>query len=50
MSGPSVAVVTGGANGIGAAIAARLRGDGYEVAVADLRGEPPPSSPPTTRR
>ena len=35
-----VAVVTGGAGGLGAAIVDRLLGDGLQVAVADL--EPPP--------
>jgi 3-oxoacyl-[acyl-carrier protein] reductase len=34
--GPRVAVVTGGARGIGAAVAARLAGDGFDVAVLDL--------------
>lgn len=33
---PRVAIVTGGARGIGAAIAARLAEDGHEVAVLDL--------------
>jgi 3-oxoacyl-[acyl-carrier protein] reductase len=31
-----VAVVTGGAGGLGSAIAARLRGDGFRVAIADV--------------
>lgn len=35
-----VAVVTGGARGIGAAIAARLRNDGCTVMVGDLVGDP----------
>jgi 3-oxoacyl-[acyl-carrier protein] reductase len=35
-----VAIVTGGAQGIGAATVDRLVGDGYRVAVADLRLEP----------
>lgn len=34
-----VAIVTGGGQGIGRAIAARLLGDGYAVAIADLDGE-----------
>jgi NAD(P)-dependent dehydrogenase (short-subunit alcohol dehydrogenase family) len=36
VSAPRVALVTGGAHGIGAAIAARLAGDGARVVVADL--------------
>jgi NAD(P)-dependent dehydrogenase (short-subunit alcohol dehydrogenase family) len=35
------AFVTGGASGIGAALVARLRAEGAEVSVADLRGSPP---------
>lgn len=34
--GPRVAVVIGGASGIGAAVAARLKGEGLRVIVADL--------------
>ncbi len=34
--GPKTAVVTGGASGIGRAVAERLRGDGFRVAVIDL--------------
>jgi 3-oxoacyl-[acyl-carrier protein] reductase len=37
----SVAVVFGGASGIGAAIASRLTQEGYDVHVADLTGSPP---------
>jgi 3-oxoacyl-[acyl-carrier protein] reductase len=36
-----VAVVFGGASGIGAAIASRLTQEGYDVHVADLTGSPP---------
>ena len=39
MTEQRTAIVTGGAKGIGAAIAARLAGDGYAVAVIDLREE-----------
>jgi 3-oxoacyl-[acyl-carrier protein] reductase len=38
VSGGQVAVVTGGANGLGEAIVRRLHADGYRVAVADLDG------------
>ncbi|GAA2898459.1 SDR family NAD(P)-dependent oxidoreductase [Pseudonocardia halophobica] len=38
MSAPQVAVVTGGARGLGEAIVRRLHADGYRVAVADLGG------------
>ncbi|MFF0458607.1 3-oxoacyl-ACP reductase FabG [Nocardia africana] len=38
-TGSKVAVVTGGARGIGAAIAARLAADGARVAIVDLDGE-----------
>ncbi|HEV7656796.1 MAG TPA: SDR family oxidoreductase [Mycobacteriales bacterium] len=42
-AGPPVAVVTGGARGIGAAVAAGLRADGYAVATLDLLpADPPP--------
>jgi 2-dehydro-3-deoxy-L-rhamnonate dehydrogenase (NAD+) len=36
-----VALVTGGASGIGAAVATRLQGEGAKVASLDLRGEAP---------
>jgi len=36
-----VAFVTGGAAGLGRAIADRLRAEGYEVVVADVNGDPP---------
>ncbi len=36
MSGTPVAIITGGAGGIGRAIAARLAGDGKQVVVADV--------------
>jgi 2-dehydro-3-deoxy-L-rhamnonate dehydrogenase (NAD+) len=36
VSSPRVAIVTGGAGGLGSAIAARLREDGVEVVAADL--------------
>src|ERR1051325_151596 len=35
------AIVTGGASGIGAAIVERLRAEGTEVPVFDLKGRPP---------
>jgi 3-oxoacyl-[acyl-carrier protein] reductase len=39
-----VAVVTGGAGGLGRAISARLRADGFRVAVADLEAGPAPQA------
>jgi 2-hydroxycyclohexanecarboxyl-CoA dehydrogenase len=36
---PRTAVVTGGASGIGLAIAGRLAGDGHQVAVLDVNGD-----------
>lgn len=39
MSGQRVAIVTGGARGIGAATAIRLADDGHHVAVVDLRAQ-----------
>ncbi|WP_435575296.1 SDR family NAD(P)-dependent oxidoreductase [Burkholderia multivorans] len=39
MSNLRVAIVTGGADGIGWACATRLADDGYRVAIADLDGE-----------
>ena len=44
---PRVALVTGGAKGIGAGIAARLSGDGWRVVVADR--EPGGMAPPGGR-
>ena len=41
----SKAVVTGGARGIGAAIAERLASEGLSVTVLDVNGTPNPSSP-----
>jgi NAD(P)-dependent dehydrogenase (short-subunit alcohol dehydrogenase family) len=42
VTGPGrIVVVTGGASGIGAAVAARLRAAGDTVLVADLAGDPP---------
>ncbi len=35
----SVAVVTGGGSGLGAAVARRLREDGFEIVVADIDGD-----------
>jgi NAD(P)-dependent dehydrogenase (short-subunit alcohol dehydrogenase family) len=39
MSEPRVAIVTGGASGIGLAISRRLASDGHSVAVLDVNGE-----------
>ena len=46
---PRTALVTGGASGLGAASAARLRADGLTVTTLDLSGaaRPPSTSPPT---
>lgn len=41
MTGDQVAVVTGGASGIGAAVGVLLRAKGYTVVVADLDGDEP---------
>ena len=41
MVSTAVAVVFGGGSGIGAAVAARLTQEGYDVHVADLTGSPP---------
>ena len=56
-SGAAVAVVTGAANGIGAAVALRLREDGFAVAAADVEPVerptgscPAPWMSPTSRR
>ena len=43
MTGAKNAVVTGGGSGIGAAVAERLRGEGYNVATIDLN---PPADDP----
>ena len=39
MTAQRIAIVTGGARGIGAAISKRLATDGYAIAVIDLREE-----------
>jgi nucleoside-diphosphate-sugar epimerase len=39
MTGPRAVLVTGGASGLGAASAARLRADGLTVTTLDLHGE-----------
>ena len=39
MSAPKVALVTGGASGIGLACAVRLAADGMQVVIADMNAE-----------
>ena len=48
MTEPRIVLVTGGAHGIGAAIAARLAGDGWRVVIAD-RAEMATPLPPGSR-